>query len=175
MKKRILSLKDIKDRWSSIIKKRPDDKNQLQSELERLDKFISDNPKFPYFIIIEDFQANIDLLIQEIVNSSIGFNLGDCLLNDGLLCPDVEENKEGIVEVYNDYIKLTGKSITLDDFISQDTISFSYDHSHLGNWIYYWFKKTGYDYGISLFLFKNKGDAELAQLIYILGSNYVIK
>lgn len=35
-----------------------------------------------------------------------------------------------------------------------------YDHEHQGNWSVYWFGKTGYDYGIAEYCFKNEQDRD---------------
>lgn len=131
---------------------------------------------FPYSFYVEDITYNIDDICRQFIHF-FGFNHGDCPYSnmDDYLCPDVDQDNEGMTQLY-EHAKESGylkdENTSFEDYVDNEMIRFSYEHSHIGNWCFVWHKKTGYDMGINEFFFKYKEDMEKAKSIYYMGIEY---
>lgn len=147
-----------------------------EQELESVRSYVNNiSKKYPHFFFISDFSHNIDVYVRSIYKSRLGFNHGECLHGDEETpCPGADINPKGAYEIYFEFTKIiTNRNLTFEEFEKDNgEMILTYDHSHIGNWHYHWFRKTGYDYGIAGFFFTSEDDCEVAKIIYKLGDEY---
>lgn len=111
------------------------DINKIKSMLYGFDK--------KYYLIIEDFHQDTDLLLMDYERKSGGYH-GDCLY-DSLdeKCPHVDKDDESIKSLLTEFKNLSSNEL--------DHLTF--EHSHIGNWGSRLLFKTNYDYGYTLVWF----------------------
>ncbi len=138
---------------------------------------------FSYKIKFEGYYWSLEE-IEEILFNMFSYPHGKCQMDDRywysgeadmrnkfLKYPpctefDPEAKEEFLKEMDQMYAENTKWTRTEHDRKDEEDEVFLYEHSHVGCWEIVGFTKTGYDYGVQTFAFKNEVDLALFLLIH---------